>query len=84
VQHSAPPKNAERLACYLLPRHQREAILGDLEEDYRANLVFKYGERVARRMYWSQFFRSVAAMVPAGLWAAILGALGWLWSRLGG
>ena len=81
---SSPPiAPAERCLCYLLPRRQREAILGDLEEDYRTNFLPKFGAREARRMYWSHFIRSAAATVPPWLWAAILGAVGWLWSKRG-
>ena len=77
------PPSAERLACYLLPRRQREAILGDLEEDYRTTFLPKFGPREARRMYWAHFIRSVAATVPAWIWAAVVGAVGWLLSKLG-
>ena len=79
----APPENVERLLCYLLPMDRRNEILGDLAEDYQTNLLPKYGPREARRMYWSHFIRSVAATVPPWLWAAILGAVGWVWSKLG-
>lgn len=79
----APPESGERLLCYLLPVHRRNEILGDLAEDYRTNFLPKYGPREARRMYWAHFIRSVAATVPPWLWAAILGVLGWLWSKLG-
>ena len=80
---AAPPQSAERLLCYLLPMHRRDEILGDLAEDYRTNFLPKYGLREARRMYWSNFIRSVATTVPPWIWAAILGAVGWLWSKLG-
>jgi hypothetical protein len=81
---SSPPRSAERLACYLLPKRLREAILGDLEEDYRTTFLPKFSPREARRMYWSQFIRSVAAIVPAWIWAAVAGAFAWLWGRVGG
>jgi hypothetical protein len=77
-----PPATAERLACYLLPKRQRETILGDLEEDYRTTFLPKFGPQEARRMYWSQFIRSVAALMPGWIWAAAGGAIGWLWSKL--
>jgi hypothetical protein len=78
-----PPATAERVLCYLLPRRRREEILGDLAEDYWTEFLPKFGLRAARRMYWSQFARSVAATVPAGAWAAAVGAIGWLWGKLG-
>jgi hypothetical protein len=78
-----PPSSAERLACYLLPKRRREDILGDLEEDYRATFLPKFGPREARRMYWSHFIRSAAATVPAWIWTAVVGAVAWLWGKLG-
>jgi hypothetical protein len=80
---SAPPPNAERVVCYLLPKRQREAILGDLEEDYRTTFLPKFGPREARRMYWSQFIRSVAAIMPGWIWAVVAGAFTWLWGKVG-
>ena len=80
---SSPPPNVERLACYLLPKRRREEILGDLEEDYWTNFLPKFGPRQARRMYWSQFVRSVAAIAPGWVWAAAGAAVSWLWGNPG-
>jgi hypothetical protein len=78
----SPLAAAERILCYILPKRRREEILGDLEEDYWTTFLPKYGPRKARRMYWSQFIRSVAAIVPWSVWAAIVGAIGWIWGKL--
>jgi hypothetical protein len=79
-----PPAAAERVLCYLLPKRRRNDILGCIAEDYWTEFLPKFGAREARRMYWSQFIRSVAASVPWAVGAAVLGAVGWLWNKLGG
>jgi hypothetical protein len=83
-----PPRHAERLLNYVLPRARREEILGDLEEDYYTKWVPKYGFQEARRLYWSDAIRSIAPMLwsgvkGSGIIAAILGVAEWLRDRLG-
>jgi hypothetical protein len=83
-----PPRHAERLLNYVLPRARREEILGDLEEDYYTKWLPKYGAQEARRLYWADAIRSIApllwtAVKRSGIIAAILGAADWLRDRLG-
>ncbi len=56
-----PPKRAEMLLHFGLPKCDRECMIGDLEEEYRTVILPKYGPRVAMRWYWWQAVRSVAA-----------------------
>lgn len=53
------PQFAENTLIFLLPRDRREEIMGDLEEDYLTNIVPKLGEKLARRWYWFQAFRTI-------------------------
>ena len=74
----APPALAEALVAALLAdAHVREAVLGDLAEDYQ----LLAGESPARaaRWYWSQLVRSA---IPFALMSVI--GTGWRgWMRLG-
>jgi Heavy metal associated domain 2 len=83
-----PPRQAERLLYYVLPRERRENVIGCLEEDYYTTWLPKFGPDEARRMYWSDAIRSIAPMLWTGLRrsaiiAAALGVADWLRDRLG-
>ena len=58
----APPRGAERLLYYLLPRHHEADILGDLSEMY-ADTYTKFGPQEARRLYWWHAIRSIAPVL---------------------
>ena len=47
----APPEVAKFLLL-LIPKKNREGLLGDLEEEYRTILLPEYGVRLARFHYW--------------------------------
>jgi hypothetical protein len=53
------PSFADECMTFLLPRDQRDEIMGDLEEDYRVNIVPKLGEKLAKRWYWFQAIRTI-------------------------
>jgi predicted permease len=55
---SRPPRAAERLMAWSLPRADREAILGDLLEEF-ATLAAQAGSSHASRWYWRQTRRSL-------------------------
>lgn len=68
-----PPEAAEKLLYFVLPKRHREAILGDLEEDF-PKVCQKFGSRSAMRWYWwhvigsvlGHVTRSVASLLKAG------------------
>jgi hypothetical protein len=73
---AGPPRSAERLLYYMLPRKARIAILGDLAEDYWSDFLPKFGAREARRLYWWHAIRSIAAMVTR--WSIVATVVEWL------
>lgn len=83
-----PPRKAELVLRFLLPKDARESLLGDLEEEFRTIMVPKYGLRTAKVWYWKQVaasvwpvFRSVLGKWIAVAWFGKLAA--WLTSKLG-
>lgn len=62
-----PPGAAEALATIFLPdAAQREAVLGDLAEEYQL-VASRAGVPVARRWYWSQVGRSIVPLAIMGV-----------------
>ena len=61
AEQTVPPKRAEMLLHFALPKRDRECMIGDLEEEYRTVILPKYGAGVAVRWYWWQAVRSVIA-----------------------
>jgi hypothetical protein len=53
VVDSRPPAGAQYLLL-LLPKKNREALLGDLEEEYRTVVFPRYGPLWAKVYYWVQ------------------------------
>ena len=49
-----PPEAAEDLLYIFLPREDREALLGDLEEEYWTDILPKLGVKRAKRWYWGR------------------------------
>ncbi len=66
------------------PRRDRDAILGDLAEDFATRLVPKYGVRAARLRYWTQVLRSIWPVLRprlvelAGVSVLVRAARAWL------
>ncbi len=88
AEQTVPPKRAEMLLHFGLPKRDRECMIGDLEEEYRRVILPKYGGRVAARWYWWQAVRSVAA-ASAGrvrVWLSFGGLArpaGWIVEKFG-
>ena len=85
---NVPPKRAEMLLHFGLPKRDREYMIGDLEEEYRTVILPKYGPGVAARWYWWQAVRSVAAASGARVrvWLGFSGlakAAGWIVEKFG-
>jgi hypothetical protein len=49
-----PPRLAEGLLHFLLPKQQRDALIGDLEEEMRTRIVPKFGHGWGQLWYWMQ------------------------------
>ena len=65
------PRRAEMCLLFLLPRTHREAIPGDLEQEFQ-RIALTRGARAARRWYWWQALGIIGKTVPL---SAILGLL---------
>ena len=59
---SSPPALAVWLIGHLVPEVDRESLLGDLEESFRARVAGSGGWRAARRWYWRQALRAILAL----------------------
>jgi hypothetical protein len=78
---ASPDQRPPRFAAYLLrflPKEQRDALLGDLEEEYR-EIYAQHGRRQAWFWYWCQALTSFGPL----LWRAVRnltkwGILAWL------
>jgi hypothetical protein len=66
LRQEKPPRLAEFCISLLAPRNTAQALLGDLQEMFQAN-VRRLGEQEARRKYWLQ----VAASARPLLWTWI-------------
>jgi hypothetical protein len=75
----SPPKVA-KFILLLVPKHHRENLIGDLEEEYATILLPEFGVRKARTWYWWQVTLSVGPL----LWAQFkrAAAFAWLWKRV--
>lgn len=60
MTHATPPSLPVRLLELLLPADEREAVLGDLEEEFHTAIAPVRGTSAARRWYWIQAL-SIAA-----------------------
>ena len=86
--HVFPPKVAELILYFMLPKELRESLPGNLEEEYRTIILPKFGKRAASIWYWKQVFASAAPVVRSrlGKWIAIAWfgkVAAWLTSKLG-
>jgi hypothetical protein len=60
VRGSGIPPTAETIISYICTPDRLEAVLGDLERNF-ARRAAKHSEKAARRWYWWQTTRTVAA-----------------------
>ena len=56
-----PSRLAEMLLYLMLPKHFREHLPGDLEEEFTTIILPKFGARYAKLWYWWQVIRSILA-----------------------
>jgi transcriptional regulator with XRE-family HTH domain len=55
----------------LLPRKHRESLVGDIEQDYRTNILPRYGRKAASFWFWKQVLTEI---VP-GLYLRIIASV---------
>ena len=79
ILESAPPHGVH-LLLRLIPRKNREHLLGDLEEEYTTIVLPEYQKNRARLWYWWQAATSVASLLRAR--TMIAEAFAWLWKRM--
>jgi hypothetical protein len=76
-----PPSSAKFLLLLLIPRHNREHLVGDLEEEFATVVLPEYGERRARFWYWWKVITSIAPLAWAALRRILTIALLWRHGR---
>jgi len=69
----SPPKTGEKILYLFLSKDARKHIPGDLEEEFTAIILPKFGARYARIWYWKQVFSSIVPIIQGRLmkWGAI-------------
>ncbi len=61
---AAPPRLAVRLLERWIPASEREAFVGDLLEEFRAERVPRVGAARARRWFWREALLALATLRP--------------------
>jgi len=79
TESDTPPKMAT-LLILLIPKKNREHVLGDLDEEYRTILVPRYGRRTAKAWYWWHVAISIGPLLSAQIKRAA--AIAWLWMHV--
>ena len=69
-----PPKIAEYLIYLLIPRKNREVMLGDLEEDFQ-EVRKKFGLRKAKFHYWFQVLRSIPPLISSSVLKMVVASI---------
>jgi hypothetical protein len=68
---NTPPKTAEYLLYLIVPRKNRDALLGDLQEDFN-EVQAKFGLKHAKIHYWVQTLRSIPPLLTASLIGSVV------------
>src|SRR5690242_7675674 len=63
-----PPKGAAFLLRLLLASNDRQAIPGDLEEEYLTDILPRFGPRRAQLWFWTQTISTIAMRNPVCRW----------------
>jgi hypothetical protein len=73
----APPANARFLLSLVLSPSDRQAIVGDLIEEYHSYIVPEFGERRARIWFWTQAVESILPIISRRLVRFAAGVAVW-------
>jgi predicted DNA-binding protein (UPF0251 family) len=68
-----PPALAEFLVAMFVSAEHRDALLGDMEEKFNAELARGWSQPRARRVYWAEALRTIGPLA----WRKVRG-LGWI------
>lgn len=84
----SPPGAAELALYYILPREDRTAQIGDLQEEFSL-IADKFGLQAARRWYWAQSIRTATVYLGAILYKLLrlgifLKAASWVAQKFSG
>lgn len=74
-QRNSPPRLGEKLLLLILPKKDRECMLGDLAEEYVAHQA-KYGTRFAKIWYYKQVIGSAWPMIKKAFRWGIIAWIG--------
>lgn len=76
-----PPAKAEKALLLILSKDEREAILGDLAEEYM-EIQVKFGASFAKVWYWKQVFTSAAPILRKAIKWLLIAWMGELIRRV--
>jgi hypothetical protein len=74
----APPTNAHFLLRLALPAQHRDAVIGDLNEEYASVMLPRFGTRRANFWYWSQVARSISPLMARRLFQVVVQLWKWM------
>lgn len=75
-RHGNVPKLGEYWLYLILPSKARKYLPADLEEEFKTEILPRFGFRKARLWYWTQVFKSIGPIIARRL--AKLASLAWL------
>jgi hypothetical protein len=81
VQRTDVPRTAEYLLYLFLAKDDREAMPGDLEQEFRVTILPKFGRWRAVVWYWKQALWSIRAIVVFRLLR--IGIIAWAIESMG-
>jgi hypothetical protein len=76
VRRDKVPRVGEYVLYLLLPRKDRDPIIGDLHEMYFDTIKPKFGRAAAWWWYWAQVVKCLGTLTPVRMvkWAALAAA----------
>ena len=80
------PQRAQEILYFILPKKDRDSLLGDLREEYITKIIPTMGPRKAHAWYWKQVIWSIAPVLRGQVYSLlrisiIVKAVYWIWGR---